>query len=234
MKLLLIQDSQIWTVPIQVFEAQGWQVTHARHARDGICQAPFINPDLVLLDLDITDMSGAEACRLIRSRTKAPIIAVSRKLEEIDALAAFEAGANDYVRKPVGVAELVARINCWTRKETVRGAQPDRYFRNGNLAIDFVTRRVTVATKIVHLRPREYELLCYFVAHSNQVLTHKQILSQVWRTDYSDDGHTLRVHIASLRNKIEADPQRPRMLITLTRVGYRFQTEQSLSRSETA
>jgi two-component system KDP operon response regulator KdpE len=175
-----------------------------------------------------------EACRLLRSRSKAPIITVSSNLQEANALAAFEAGANDYVRKPVGQAELLARINVWSRKEAKRTPQPDRYFQCSKLAIDFHLRRVTVGDAVVHLRPREYELLCYMVAHANQVLTHKQILSQVWRSDYSDDGHTLRVHVASLRNKIESDPARPRMLITLTRIGYRFQTEEALPRSETA
>jgi two-component system, OmpR family, KDP operon response regulator KdpE len=234
MKILVVHDSNIWILPTHHLEAKGWLVVQACHARDAACQAPFVNPDLILLDFDNTDMRGAEACRLLRSRSRAPIIAVSNKVEERDALEAFEAGANDYVRKPVGTAELIARITAWSRREISRTPQSERFFHCENLLIDFHHRRVTVDNNIVHFRPREYELLCYMVAHANQVMTHKQILSQVWRSDYSDNGHTLRVHIASLRNKIEADPTHPRLLITLTRIGYRFQTEQALPRSETA
>ncbi|HEY9776814.1 MAG TPA: response regulator transcription factor [Planktothrix sp.] len=234
MKLLLVHDARVWTVPTQLFEDNGWSVIKASDARDAACQVPFVAPDLILIDFDISDIVGVEACRLLRARSKTPIIGVSRDIEEANAVAAFDAGANDYVRKPIGESELLARMNVWCRREPKRTPQPDRFFQCGSLAIDFHLRRVTVSDGVIHLRPREYELLCYMVAHANQVLTHKQILSQVWRSDYSDDGHTLRVHVASLRNKIESDPARPRMLITLTRIGYRFQTEEPLPRSETA
>jgi two-component system KDP operon response regulator KdpE len=234
MKVLFIREPAVWDPPVERFEAAGLSVSYAPSVKKGLHALPFTNPDLIVIDLDTPASGGVDACVDLRARTKAPIIAVSEKADEMDAVAALEAGVDDYFRKQFGIKELIARMQAVTRRHAGTTIQSDRTFRCDNLSIDFLHRRVSVGDKVIHLRPREYELLCFMVSHADQVLTHKQILAQVWRSEFADDWHTLRVHIASLRNKIETNPAHPRFIVTETRIGYRFQSESSILRCETA
>lgn len=179
-------------------------------------------PDVLLLDLGLPDIEGFEVIRAIRSRSSTPIIVLSVRGAERDKVTALDLGADDYLTKPFGVDELLARIRVALRHAArpPRGADP--VFRTGDLVVDLERRRVTIAGREVHLTPTEYALLKTFIAHPNKVLTDRMLLQQVWGAAYGSEAHYLHVYVARLRKKIEADPQKPRYLVTEPGVGYRL------------
>jgi two-component system KDP operon response regulator KdpE len=187
-------------------------------------------PDLILLDMNMPGMGGIEACRQIRRTSDAPIIMLTVRNAERDKVAALDAGADDYVVKPFGIEELLARIRAALRRYSPGDTLPS--FVSKDLTIDFETRQMTVRDRIVHLTPKEYDVLKHLVANQGKPLTHRRILQSVWGPDYGEETENLRVVINQLRKKIETDPARPKYIVTEPWVGYRFQpSRESVSKA---
>lgn len=205
-----------------ILARHAFQVEIAETGRQALEYYSRRRPDLILLDLGLPDMDGLEVIREIRSQANTPIVVLSVREAERDKVAALDLGADDYLTKPFGVDELLARIRVALRHAAhpTMGAAP--VFRTGDLEVDLERRLVTVGGNEVHLTPTEYELLKAFVTHPNKVLTDRMLLNAVWGPDYGAEAHYLHVYMARLRKKIEADPQEPRYLITEPGVGYRL------------
>lgn len=181
-------------------------------------------PDIVFLDLGLPDMDGMEVTRQLREWTQVPIIILTVRDQEKDKIAALDAGADDYLTKPFGIGELMARVRGVIRR-TSHANDIEPVFAIDQMQFDFIHRRVTVAGQEVNLTPTEYDLLRVLIQSADKVLTHQQILHKVWGSRYSDEEtHLLRVNISNLRRKIESDPTRPVLIITEPGVGYRFRT----------
>ena len=192
----------------------------AENGHSGLAAAAAVRPDVILLDLGLPDLEGIEVIKRIREWSPVPIIVLSVREHENDKIAALDAGADDYLTKPFGVGELLARIRAAMRRTRQQASDP--VFESGNLLIDLNLRRVTVSGADVQLTPTEYDLLRMLVTHAGKVLTHSQILKQIWGLAYLEQPHVLRVNISNLRRKIEADPSRPRHITTEPGVGYRL------------
>ena len=201
----------------------GFRLVEAETGREGLQAAETRQPDLVILDLGLPDIDGLEVIRRLREWTAVPILVLSARGQEADKVAALDAGADDYVAKPFGVGELLARVRVLLRhaERTVREVEEQAY-EAGDLAVDFARRRVAVKGEDVHLTPIEYRLLTTLIKHAGKVLTHKQLLKEVWGRPYADQPHYVHVYMAQLRRKIEPDPARPRHLLTEPGVGYRL------------
>jgi two-component system KDP operon response regulator KdpE len=208
--------------------AAGYRVVEAETGDAALKQAPLQPPDCVLLDLGLPDMDGLEVIRNFRTWSQVPVVVVSARGREKDKVAALDAGADDYLTKPFGVPELLARIRVAMRHAARVAAGADAEaaeFVVGDLRVDLAARRVNVADKEVHLSPLEYRLLATLVRHAGKVLTHRFLLEEVWGPPYVEEMHYLRVYMASLRGKLEADPARPQYLLTEQGVGYRLADE---------
>ena len=206
--------------------SHGYRLLEAERASEAVALATSHNPALLLLDLGLPDADGIDLTRQLREWSRVPIIVISARGREDDKVAALDAGADDYLTKPFGVAELLARMRVALR-HAAAAAQPDaaQSFEQGDLKVDLVRRQVWRQGQEVHLTPIEYRLLTLFVQHAGKVLTHRQILKEVWGPGYATQTHYVRVHLAELRKKIEADPARPRLLVTEPGVGYRLRDE---------
>jgi two-component system KDP operon response regulator KdpE len=202
--------------------AQGFRVHEAETGRQGLAEAGTRKPDLVILDLGLPDMDGVTVVRRLREWTQRPVIVLSARTMEADKIAALDAGADDYLTKPFGLGELLARIRVALRHAMGPSAEEPGTFDCPPLRVDFAARRVTVAGAPVHLTPIEYRLLTVLIRHAGRVLTHRQLLKEVWGPGYAERSHYLRVYMGQLRHKLEADPARPRFLQTEPGVGYRF------------
>lgn len=203
----------------------GFQVETAENGAEALESCARLRPDLILLDLGLPDMDGMEVIRAVRSRDNTPIVVLSVRGAESDKVAALDLGADDYLSKPFGVDELLARIRVALRHAVRPPSGAAAQFRTGELEVDLELRRVTVAGREVHLSPTEYQLLKAFVSHPNKVLTDRMLLQQVWGPEYGSEAHYLHVYVARLRKKLEEDPQRPRYLTTEPGVGYRLLAE---------
>jgi len=192
----------------------------AESGRNGLSAAAALRPDVVLLDLGLPDLDGIEVIRRIREWSQVPIIVLSVREREDEKVAALDAGADDYLTKPFGVGELLARIRVSLRRSAVQGAEP--VFRSGGLTVDLNLRRVSVGGNEVQLTPTEYDLLRLLITHADKVVTHGQILKQIWGMAHQEQPQVLRVTISNLRKKIERDPSRPRHITTEPGVGYRL------------
>jgi two-component system, OmpR family, KDP operon response regulator KdpE len=200
---------------------QGYEVIEAETAAAGLAEIRRHAPDLVILDLGLPDRDGLEVIRTIRSTSALPIVVLSSRGDERGKVAAFELGADDYVTKPFGMAELVARIRAALRHRLQeQGEQP--IFESGDLAVDLVRRIVRVKGEEVKLSPKEYDILRELVLHAGKVLTHKHLLREVWGPAASDVQY-LRIYIRQLRHKLEAEHDRPQLILTEAGVGYRLQ-----------
>ena len=206
--------------------AQDYRLVEATTAREGLAQAASRNPDVILLDLGLPDRDGLELTRELREWSAIPIIVLSARGREQDKVAALDLGADDYLTKPFGVEELLARIRVALRHAAhPPGAPPEPVFEAGDIRVDLVRREVRRGEQEVHLTPTEYKLLTLLIRHAGKVLTHRQLLKEVWGTNYADQSHYVRVYMAQLRQKLEADPARPRLLVTEPGVGYRLKAE---------
>jgi two-component system KDP operon response regulator KdpE len=206
--------------------AQGYEVVEAATAREGLAQAAGRNPEVILLDLGLPDADGLDVARDLRRQLRAPIIVISARGQEHDKVTALDRGADDYLTKPFGVAELLARVRVALRHAALPANAPLRpIFAVGNLRVDLVRRQVFRDTKEVHLTPTEYKLLVALIRQAGRVITHRQLLQEVWGANYVDQGHYLRVYMAHLRHKLESDPSRPRFLATEPGIGYRLRDE---------
>jgi two-component system KDP operon response regulator KdpE len=201
--------------------AHGYEVFEADRAEVVLSSVLAHRPDLVLLDLGLPDLDGVEVTRLLRQWTPLPIIIVSVRGQEADKIAALDAGADDYLTKPFGVGELLARMRVALRRASLPGPEP--VFVTGDLVVDLAARKVRVAGSLVQLTPTEYDLLRMLVTHAGKVLTHNQLLRQVWGPGYEREAHLLRVNISNLRRKIEPEADRPRYIRTEPGVGYRLE-----------
>jgi two-component system KDP operon response regulator KdpE len=203
-----------------------YRLVEAATAREGLAHAAAHNPDVILLDLGLPDLDGLEVTRQIREWSRAPIIVISARGQEQDKVAALDVGADDYLTKPFSVPELLARIRVALRHA---GSPPDGpgdpVFEAGALKVDLVRRQVTRAGEDLHLTPTEYKLLTALIRHAGKVITHRQLLKEVWGPNSINQTHYLRVYMAQLRHKIEEDPTRPRLLTTESGVGYRLKTD---------
>ena len=204
-------------------KANGYEVIEADTASAGIEAARTGRPDLLILDLGLPDQDGQEVISAVREGSDMPIVVLSVRAQEMDKVEALDRGANDYIVKPFGVAELMARVRAVLRPRTPKDA--DDVVESGPVQIDLGRRIVTKSGEEVHLSKREWELLAFFAHRPDHVLTHKQILKEVWGPAHVEDTAYLRVYIIQLRQKLEADPARPRFLITEPGVGYRLRTE---------
>jgi two-component system KDP operon response regulator KdpE len=201
--------------------SHGYRLVETETAREAIALASSHNPDLILLDLGLPDGDGLDVTRELRQWSKTPIIVISARGREDDKVVALDAGADDYLTKPFGVNELLARMRVALRH--ARSAEtPSEAFEFGNLRIDLARRVTTLGEREVHLTPIEYRLLVLLARHAGKVLTHRQILSEVWGPSSANQTHYVRVHMAELRKKIEEDPARPKLIVTEPGVGYRL------------
>jgi two-component system KDP operon response regulator KdpE len=206
--------------------AQDYRLVEATTAREGVAQAASRNPDVILLDLGLPDRDGLEVARELREWSATPIIVLSARGREQDKVAALDLGADDYLTKPFGVEELLARIRVALRHAAQPpGAAPDPVFEAGGIRVDLVHREVRRGDHEIHLTPTEYKLLTLLIRHAGKVLTHRQLLREVWGVNYADQSHYVRVYMAQLRQKLETDPARPRLLVTEPGVGYRLKAE---------
>jgi two-component system KDP operon response regulator KdpE len=203
--------------------SQGFQVSEAADGRGALAEAGRSRPDLVVLDLGLPDMDGADVIRALRGGGNAvPILVLSSRADEKGKVEALDLGADDYVTKPFGTAELFARIRAALRHRLQQqGEQP--IFRSGDLEVDLVRRVVRVRGEEVKLTPKEYDILRMLVAHAGKVLTHRMLMNEVWGGE--TDVQYLRIYVRQLRQKIEADPERPQHILTETGIGYRLLTE---------
>jgi two-component system, OmpR family, KDP operon response regulator KdpE len=199
---------------------RGYDVQLAATGEEGLDLAAVAPPDVIILDLMLPGMSGLEVCRALREWSRVPIIVLSAKGEERDKVEALDLGADDYLTKPFGMDELLARIRAALRRVADAPASP--VLEQGDLRLDQALRLVTVGGREVHLTPTEYEMLRYLMANAGKVLTHRTLLQAVWGPGYEDATQTLRFFIVQLRRKIEPDPSRPTYIRTEPGVGYRF------------
>jgi two-component system KDP operon response regulator KdpE len=225
--ILVIEDEANTRTLIQVTLGQsGYQCVHAANGISGVAAALQWAPAAVLLDLGLPDLDGVEVTRRIRERSPVPIIVVSARGKENDKIEALDGGANDYLTKPFGPGELLARIRVALRSQSTSSDQVPftGIMTIGDLSIDFDRRTVTVGGCNVHLTPIEYRLLAVMMASSGRVLTHQQILRQVWGPRHCLEMNYLRVYMKKLRHKIEPEPARPKYLVNEPGIGYRLMT----------
>jgi len=204
-------------------EGEGWTVHETGTLRQGLIDAGTRRPDLVILDLGLPDGDGQDFLKDLRSWSSVPVIVLSARGAEDDKIAALDHGADDYLSKPFGVGELMARVRVALRRSQSRASEhQDPAFRFGDVEIDLAARRVRRAGEDVHLTPIEYRLLSHLIGNAGKVLTHRQLLKAVWGPSHVEQNHYLRVYMGNLRQKLEAEPASPRHLLTETGVGYRL------------
>jgi two-component system KDP operon response regulator KdpE len=220
LRILVVDDERSIRRFLKASLGSQFSVFEAINGEEALAAVVSNRPDVIILDLGLPDMDGVEVTRRLREWTKIPIIVISVREQENDKIAALDAGADDYLTKPFGVGELMARLRSALRRSTQ--AEVDPVFKTGNLLVDLNRREVTVNGELVSLTPTEYDLLRAFVKHAGKVLTHDQLLRAVWGTAYESETHMLQVNISNLRRKIEPDPLRPGYLITEPGVGYRL------------
>ncbi len=221
--LLVVEDEpQVRRFLRASLGAHGFRLVEAESAREAVQLATSHNPEIILLDLGLPDGDGIALTRELREWTRVPIIVISARGRETDKVEALDAGADDYLTKPFGVNELLARIRVALRHAQQTAATATPIVEAGPLRIDLARREVTLDGHAVHLTPIEYRLLALLAQHAGKVLTHRQILKEVWGPAHASESHYLRVYMAQLRRKIEADPARPRLLVTEQGVGYRL------------
>jgi two-component system KDP operon response regulator KdpE len=224
LRVLVVDDE----LPIRRFlraslAAHDYGVLEAENGEAALAAVAQYHPDVVVLDLGLPDVDGIEVTRRLREWTHIPIIILSVRGAEGDKIAALDAGADDYVTKPFGAGELLARLRVALRRAATPAGEP--VYTGGELTVDLARRVVTVSGREIQLTPTEYDLLRVLVTHAGKVLTHRLLLREVWGPGYESELHLLRVNISNLRRKIEADLSRPRYLVTEPGVGYRLRTE---------
>lgn len=222
--ILLIEDEPQMRRFLRItLQSQGYRLVEAAAAQEGMMQATTRNPDVVLLDLGLPDLDGLEVTKRLREWTQTPIIVISAREQERDKVRALDAGADDYLTKPFNAAELLARIRVALRHTSRRDSgQQEPIFVLQNLKVDLSQRQIFVDDKEVHLTPIEYKLLTVLIRHAGKVITHSQLLKEVWGPAHVNEIQYLRVYMTQLRHKLETDPARPRLLMNEPGVGYRL------------
>jgi two-component system KDP operon response regulator KdpE len=220
--LVIEDDPQIRKFLRISLEANGFAVHESRLGADGIAMAGNLTPDVIILDLGLPDMDGIDAIRHLREWSKTPIVVLSVRSDAQEKVSALDAGANDYVTKPFNITELMARLRVMLRTATSGKESGEPVYRNGKLEVDLVKRLVRRDGAELRLSRKEYDLLRLLVTHVGRVLTHQQILREIWGPAHAEDIHYLRVLVGSLRQKLGDDPARPRFVATEQGVGYRL------------
>lgn len=203
-------------------QTEGHEVHEADTLRRGLIEAGTRRPDLVVLDLGLPDGDGVTFIREFRNWSPTPVIVLSARSAETDKIEALDAGADDYLVKPFGAGELMARVRAQLRRHLHQAPNGDSLIAFGDLELDLVKRQLTRRGEVVHLTPIEYKLLTCLAGQPDRVITHSQLLKAVWGPGHAEDSHYVRVHMANLRKKVEANPSMPRHLLTEVGVGYRF------------
>ena len=231
-KILIVDDAQqVRRVLRTALSSEGYTTYEAASGEEALDSIRTAVPDAILLDVNMPGMGGLEACREIRRTMDVPILMLTVRNSERDKVLALDAGADDYVVKPFGMQELLARIRAALRRRTARGKATS--FAAKDLNIDFEARVVAVRGRDVHLTPKEFELLRQLVLNAGKPLTHRRLLQAVWGPDYGDEPEYLRVMINQLRKKLESDPARPKLILTEPWVGYRFQAPRESKQTKT-
>ncbi|MBI2892999.1 MAG: response regulator [Deltaproteobacteria bacterium] len=225
--VLLIEDeAQVRRFLRSTLTSQGYRLVEAETAAEGIALTSSHNPDVVLLDLGLPDADGLEVCRRIREWSSTPIVVLSARDREAEKVVALDGGADDYLTKPFGAGELLARLRVALRHSARGQAEPiGSVFETGELRVDLAQRLVLRAGREVHLTPLEYKLLATMIRHAGKVITHRQLLHDVWGPTYAAQTHYLRIYMANLRQKLEVESAHPRFLLTEPGVGYRLRLE---------
>ncbi|HEX9020564.1 MAG TPA: response regulator [Nitrospirota bacterium] len=221
--ILLIEDEPQMRRFLRItLQSHGYRLIEAETAQEGLMQATTRNPDVVLLDLGLPDLDGLEVTKRLREWTQTPIIVISAREQEQDKVKALDAGADDYLTKPFNAGELLARIRVAVRHATSHPERQEPVFTLRNLRVDLAQRQVFVDDKEVHLTPIEYKLLLALIRHAGRVITHRQLLQEVWGPAHVNEVQYLRVYMTQLRHKLENDPARPRFLLNEPGIGYRL------------
>jgi len=222
--VVLIEDEpQIRRFLRATLSGQGYRLFEAATGADGLVEVGSRQPDVIIIDLGLPDMDGVDVIRRLREWTAVPIIVLSARGQERDKVTALDAGADDYVSKPFGASELVARIRVALRHAAGASHEADEAaFKVGELQVDRLRRHVSLGGTEVRLTPTEYKLLTTLIRHAGKVVTHQQLLREVWGPAHTEQAHYVRIYMAHLRHKLEAEPARPRYLLTEPGVGYRL------------
>ncbi|TAL54290.1 MAG: response regulator [Methylovulum sp.] len=224
--LLLIEDDPQFRLLLSTtLESQEYQALAVATGREGLIAARNRKPSLLILDLGLPDIDGQDVIRRLRLWSELPIIVLSARNQESDITLALDNGADDYLTKPFSTAELLSRIKALLRRIAKLPGGAQEFFQVGELKIELTKRRVFVNEQEIHLTPIEFRLLCVLVRNAGFVVTHRQLLEKVWGASYIEHSHYLRIYMGQLRHKIEADPARPRYLLTEAGVGYRLSEE---------
>lgn len=218
--LVIDDETQIRRFLRTGLSVQGYEVLEAASGQEGLKLMTTAKPDIVVLDLQLGDMDGLDVLRSIREWSWLPILILSVRSREAEKVRALELGADDFLTKPFGMPELVARIHALLRRMPVAVGQP--IFSVGQLSLDMVRRQVFLEGKEIKLSPKEYGLLQFLARHAGKVVTHEQLLTEIWGRGHVEDGHYLRIFMRKLRQKVERDPARPRYIVTELGVGYRL------------
>jgi two-component system KDP operon response regulator KdpE len=230
-KILIVDDAQqVRRVLRTALSSQGYTIYEASTGEEALDAIRASTPDVILLDVNMPGMGGLEACREIRRSLDVPIVMLTVRNSERDKVLALDAGADDYVVKPFGMQELLARIRAALRRRLPKAHETT--FAAKDFSVDFEARLVTVRGEQVHLTPKEFELLRHLILNAGKPLTHRRLLQAVWGPDYGDEPEYLRVMINQLRKKIESDPSRPKLILTEPWVGYRFQAPRETKRAK--
>jgi two-component system KDP operon response regulator KdpE len=222
-RVLVVEDeADIRRFVRLALQAEGHEVHEADGLQRGLIDAGTRRPDLVILDLGLPDGDGIDLIRGLRGWSQVPVIVLSARTGEADKIAALDAGADDYLAKPFGTGELLARVRAQLRRHAQVAGGGEPVLRFGNVSIDLARRVVERGGAPLHLTPIEYRLLTHLAAQPDRVITHRQLLKAVWGPSHAEDTHYVRVHMANLRKKLEAEPSMPRHLVTEAGIGYRF------------
>lgn len=228
--ILLIEDEPQMRRFLRVtLHSGGYNLAEAASGEEGLSQAATRNPDVILLDLGLPDIDGLEVLGRLREWSQTPVIILSAREQEQDKIRALDAGADDYLTKPFSAGELLARIRVAMRHKSIQPGQAEPIFVLDTLRVDLAKRRVFLDDVEVHLTPIEYRLLAYLIRNAGKVITHKQLLKEVWGPAYANQAHYVRVYMGMLRHKLEEDPSRPRFFINEPGVGYRLRFEDEKS-----
>ena len=222
-RVLIVEDeADIRRFVRMALENEGYEAFEADGVKRGLIEAGTRRPDLIILDLGLPDGDGVDFIRDLRSWSPCPVVVLSARSGEGDKIAALDAGADDYLVKPFGAGELMARVRAQLRRNIPQATNSEPAIRFGNISIDLARRMVERNGEQLHLTPIEYRLLTYLAAQPDRVITHKQLLNAVWGPGHAEDTHYVRVHMANLRKKIEADASIPKHILTEAGIGYRF------------
>jgi two-component system, OmpR family, KDP operon response regulator KdpE len=220
LRVLVVDDERSIRRFLKASLGSQFTILEATTGEEALSAAASEHPDIIILDLGLPDIDGVEVTRRLREWSQIPIIIVSVREQEHDKIAALDAGADDYLTKPFGVGELMARLRVALRRSAQTDNEP--VFSSGNLVVDLNQREVRMEAQVISLTPTEYDLMRALVKHAGKVLTHDQLLRAVWGTAYESETHMLQVNISNLRRKIEPDPARPTYIVTEPGVGYRL------------